>query len=103
MCLKIYATEQIEKKGRVSMEEIFKGIKEEEEIHQPTPKINGNTHINNNTNNTNINNNHKLIKDWDVIDKKDVENKVENTYPNQNKNDTKVDPNKKKRRGCVIF
>ena len=41
MCLKIYATEQIEKKGRVSMEEVLKNIKEEEELHQPTPKKNG--------------------------------------------------------------
>ena len=98
MCLKIYATEQIEKKGRVSMEEILKSIKDEEELHQPTPKKNGNTNINNNANNTNINNNNNVIKDWNIAEKK-----VENTYPNQNKNDTKVEPNKKKKRGCVIF
>ena len=98
MCLKIYATEQIEKKGRVSMEEILKSIKDEEELHQPTPKKNGNTNINNNTNNTNINNNNNVIKNWNIVEKK-----VENTYPNQNKNDTKVEPNKKKKRGCVIF
>ena len=101
MCLKIYATEQIEKKGRVSMEEVLKNIKEEEELHQPTPKKNGNININNNNNK--INDNKKLIKDWNVVDKNELDKNAQNNNPNQNKIDANGKPNKKKKKGCVIF
>ena len=100
MCLKIYATEQIEKKGRVSMEEVLKNIKEEEELHQPTPKKNGNININNN-NKINVNN--TLIKDWNVVDKNELDKNAQNNNPNQNKIDANGNPNKKKKKGCVIF
>ena len=100
MCLKIYATEQIEKKGRVSMEEVLKNIKEEEELHQPTPKKNGNININNN-NKINVNN--TLIKDWNVVDKNELDKNAQNNDPNQNKIDANGKPNKKKKKGCVIF
>ena len=100
MCLKIYATEQIEKKGRVSMEEVLKNIKEEEELHQPTPKKNGNININNN-NKINVNN--TLIKDWNVVDKNELDKNAQNNNPNQNKIDANGKPNKKKKKGCVIF
>jgi len=99
MCLKIYATEQIEKKGRVSMEEVLKNIKEEEELHQPTPKKNGNININNNK----INDNKNLIKDWNVVDKNELDKNAQNNNPNQNKIDANGNPNKKKKKGCVIF
>ena len=100
MCLKIYATEQIEKKGRVSMEEVLKNIKEEEELHQPTPKKNGNININNNNK---INDNKNLIKDWNVVDKNELDKNAQNNNPNQNKIDANGNPNKKKKKGCVIF
>ena len=100
MCLKIYATEQIEKKGRVSMEEVLKNIKEEEELHQPTPKKNGNININNNNK---INDNKNLIKDWNVVDKNELDKNAQNNNPNQNKIDANDKPNKKKKKGCVIF
>jgi len=100
MCLKIYATEQIEKKGRVSMEEVLKNIKEEEELHQPTPKKNGNININNN-NKINVNN--TLIKDWNVVDKNELDKNAQNNNPNQNNIDANGKPNKKKKKGCVIF
>ena len=101
MCLKIYATEQIEKKGRVSMEEVLKNIKEEEELHQPPPKMNGN--VNNINNNNKINNNQNLVKDWKVVDKTEMNKNVQNNIPNQNKIDDNGKPNKKKKKGCVIF
>ena len=98
MCLKIYASEQIEKKGKISVEEILKNIKEEEELH-PSPKK-----IENNIINNNHNHNNNLIKDWDIINNNDMNKKVDNNYPNQNKTDSKsVAPVKKKKKGCCIF
>ena len=98
MCLKIYASEQIEKKGKISVEEILKNIKEEEELHSSPKKIE------NNIINNNHNHNNNLIKDWDIINNNDMNKKVDNNYPNQNKTDSKsVAPVKKKKKGCCIF
>jgi hypothetical protein len=102
MCLKIYASEQIEKKGKISVEEILKNIKDEEEV-RPSPKKIENINKYDDINNYH-NHNNNLIKEWDIVNKNDMDNKIENNYPNQKKADSKsVAPVKKKKKGCCIF
>jgi hypothetical protein len=93
LCFKIYASEQIEKRGKTSIEEILRNIKdEEEEEFKEEPKIN------NNGNNINM-------KDWDIVTRNDMNNKNNNNNDtDKTNNSSKGIPGKKnKKKGCNIF
>ena len=94
MCFKIYATEQIEKRGKTPIEEILKNIKDEEDI-RFSPKINNGDKNNNG------------LQGWDIMYKDDVNKEIQNIN-NQNENNTNntgtsTTGKKGKKKGCNIF
>ena len=95
LCFKIYASEQIEKKGKTPIEEILKNIKEDDDLKQKLPV------------NINISKNNGL--DWNIIykDDKNLKNKNNNNQNNLNNNINNTGGNalnrKGKKRGCSIF
>ena len=93
LCFKIYASEQIEKRGKTSIEEILRNIKdEEEEEFKEEPKINNNG-------------NNIIMKDWDIVTRNDMNNKNNNNNDtDKTNNSSKGIPGKKnKKKGCNIF
>ena len=101
LCFKIYASEQIEKKGKTPIEEILKNIKEDDDLKQKLP-VNINISKNNGLEN-------KDILDWNIINKddKNLKNKNNNNQNNLNNNINNTGGNahnrKRKKRGCSIF
>ena len=101
LCFKIYASEQIEKKGKTPIEEILKNIKEDDDLKQKLP-VNINISKNNGLEN-------KDILDWNIIykDNKNLKNKNNNNQNNLNNNINNTGGNahnrKGKKRGCSIF
>ena len=101
LCFKIYASEQIEKKGKTPIEEILKNIKEDDDLKQKLP-VNINISKNNGLEN-------KDILDWNIINKddKNLKNKNNNNQNNLNNNINNTGGNahnrKGKKRGCSIF
>jgi len=101
LCFKIYASEQIEKKGKTPIEEILKNIKEDDDLKQKLP-VNINISKNNGLEN-------KDILDWNIIykDDKNLKNKNNNNQNNLNNNINNTGGNahnrKGKKRGCSIF
>ena len=101
LCFKIYASEQIEKKGKTPIEEILKNIKEDDDLKQKMP-VNINISKNNGLEN-------KDILDWNIIykDDKNLKNKNNNNQNNLNNNINNTGGNahnrKGKKRGCSIF
>ena len=95
LCFKIYASEQIEKKGKTPIEEILKNIKEDDDLKQkPTNNNNG------------IKN--KEMSDWNIVSKDDVGKKIQNNNQNNLNNNTNntngnINNRKGKKRGCNIF
>ena len=100
LCFKIYASEQIEKKGKTPIEEILKNIKEDDDLKQKLP-VNINISKNNGLENKDI--------DWNIIykDDKNLKNKNNNNQNNLNNNINNTGGNahnrKGKKRGCSIF
>ena len=96
LCFKIYAKEQIEKKGKTPIEEILKNIKEDDDLKQkPT-----------NNNNNGIKN--KEMSEWNIVSKDDVGKKIQNNNQNNLNNNTNntngnINNRKGKKRGCNIF
>ena len=101
LCFKIYASEQIEKKGKTPIEEILKNIKEDDDLKQKLP-VNINISKNNGLEN-------KDILDLNIIykDDKNLKNKNNNNQNNLNNNINNTGGNahnrKGKKRGCSIF
>ena len=96
ICLKIYASEQIEKKGKTPIEEILKNIKEEEEYQQINKMNNGNGSNGNNGNNL-------MLNDWNVVYRDDLKNmNKDNKNDDKNKDNNPTDK-KGKKKGCNIF
>ena len=101
LCFKIYASEQIEKKGKTPIEEILKNIKEDDDLKQKLP-VNINISKNNGLEN-------KDTLDWNIIykDDKNLKNKNNNNQNNLNNNINNTGGNahnrKGKKRGCSIF
>ena len=101
LCFKIYASEQIEKKGKTPIEEILKNIKEDDDLKQKLP-VNINISKNNGLEN-------KDILDCNIINKddKNLKNKNNNNQNNLNNNINNTGGNahnrKGKKRGCSIF
>ena len=101
LCFKIYASEQIEKKGKTPIEEILKNIKEDDDLKQKLP-VNINISKNNGLENNDI-------LDWNIIykDDKNLKNKNNNNQNNLNNNINNTGGNahnrKGKKRGCSIF
>ena len=101
LCFKIYASEQIEKKGKTPIEEILKNIKEDDDLKQKLP-VNINISKNNGLEN-------KDTLDWNIIykDDKNLKNKNNNNQNNLNNNINNtglIAHNRKgKKRGCSIF
>ena len=101
LCFKIYASEQIEKKGKTPIEEILKNIKEDDDLKQKLP-VNINISKNNGLEN-------KDILDLNIIykDDKNLKNKNNNNQNNLNNNINNTGLNahnrKGKKRGCSIF
>ncbi len=95
LCFKIYASEQIEKKGKTPIEEILKNIKEDDDLKQkPTNNNNG------------IKN--KEMSEWNIVSKDDVGKKIQNNNQNNLNNNTNnangnINNRKGKKRGCNIF
>ena len=91
MCFKIYASEQIEKKGKTPIEEILKNIKEEEDM-RFSPKIN---------------NGGKELQGWDIMYREDVNKEIQNNNikneNNTNNAGTSTTSKKGKKKGCYIF
>ena len=99
MCFKIFASEQIEKKGKTPIEEILKNIKDEEE-YRNIPKIN-------------INNGNSALNDWNVVYKENVDKEIQekninggingNEISNGDNNGGSSTNKKGKKKGCNIF
>ena len=99
MCFKIFASEQIEKKGKTPIEEILKNIKDEEE-YRNIPKIN-------------INNGNSALNDWNVVYKENVDKEIQekninggingNEISNGDNNGGSTTNKKGKKKGCNIF
>ena len=88
LCFKIYASEQIEKKGKTPIEEILKNIKEEED--RKTQNENNNGEKKNE------------LHDWDIMYKDDINKEIQNAN-NTNNVGTGIESKKDKKKGCCIF
>ena len=91
ICFKIYANELIEKKGKTSLEDILKNIKD-----------NNDDVKNDNIINNNINNNNGLLNDWNIVYNDNVNN-INKEMQNDKYSLPTNGKTKKRKKGCNIF